>query len=343
MAYDIGSGIWKSVFAVPSEIIDSHIKMASGLSVKVLMLILRRGGNIQLNEIAELLGQSESDIKDSIHFWEEAGVMNCSSGQNSVYIQEAPAKNLSGTDIQYQEHQIETPKPASQDAPNVDTRKIATLSSGRRRFSTHEINEMAEQDNIISFLLQEAQAVIGKPLTPIATDTVVALYSFYEMQPDIILMIIQYCVSIDKPSMRYIEKVAADWLDKGIDTHEKAEAEILERARKSSIEGEVKRAFGIDRALVPSEQKFIETWTEKYKQDISLIRLAYERNIDIKAQLSFAYINGILTNWYSSGISTPAEALKEMHDKKSKVADKDKDSSYAIDELEDMVNYGNLV
>lgn len=233
------------------------------------------------------------------------------------------------------------------ESPQEGERKIAMLSSKRRKLTTPEINELADQDENIAYLLQETQAVLGKPLTPVSTDIVVAMYSYYGMQPDLILMLIQYCVSIGKDNLRYIEKVAADWLDKGIDTHEKAETEILRLAKKNTAEGKIRSAFGIhDRGLISSEKKYIQTWTEQYGQDTALISLAYERTIELKGKLSFPYINGILTNWYQSGITTPAQAMQEMRDNRSKQqqAPTGKEgSSYDIGELENMITYGKIV
>ena len=39
-------------------------------------------------------------------------------------------------------------------------------------------------------------------------------------------MIAEYCVSIDKSSIRYIEKTALNWADEGINSHEKSRAYV---------------------------------------------------------------------------------------------------------------------
>ena len=59
--YKIDSSIFKSIFAVPSEIVDKHILTASSVSIKVLLLILRNAENgINVDEMAQKLNMSAS-------------------------------------------------------------------------------------------------------------------------------------------------------------------------------------------------------------------------------------------------------------------------------------------
>jgi DnaD/phage-associated family protein len=213
------------------------------------------------------------------------------------------------------------------------------------------INEMAVQDSSIGNLLQETQQIMGRPLTPVLTDLVVALYSYYGMKPDMVLMLIQFCVSQGKDSVRYMEKVAVGWLEQGIDSHEKAEAEILRATQKEQIESKIKATFGIyDRNLIASEKKYIRTWVEEYGIELPLIEVAYERCIEIKAQLNFAYINGILTNWHQKHITTPAEAMGEINRSKEERGARKTTAakasaakaSYDMDALEEMISHGEL-
>lgn len=328
--YHLGNEIWSGVFAVPNCVADEHLKMASGLAVKVLLLLLRHAGDLAATELAGQLNQSPADVQDALNYWQQIGVIQQREEASAGAVQQLSPS------VQYRQE----PEPArpAEDEP----RRVKTLSSGRQRLSTQEINEMAEKDESIAYLLQEAQSVLGKALTPVSTDLVVALYSYYAMKPDMILMLVHYCVSIGKDSMRYIEKVAADWLDRGIDTHEKAEAEIVRLTKQSSAENQVKKAFGIyDRNLVPSEKKYIQNWTEEYRLGLPLITLAYERTVETKGKLSFPYINGILANWSNKGITTTVQAMQEIRGSRTKQQDK-QDSSYDMGELEQMIAYGDL-
>ena len=41
MSYSINLGSWQSIFAVPSDVVDKHLKLAGGAQLKVLLWVLR--------------------------------------------------------------------------------------------------------------------------------------------------------------------------------------------------------------------------------------------------------------------------------------------------------------
>lgn len=340
MAYQFGNGIWANVFAVPCDIVDKHIRLCSPLSLKVLMVLLRSGGALELGELSETLGQSRADVQDALNYWTANGVIS-PAGEA---VEETPA--LTYALVPDKEPEPTPPLPAP---PEPKGRRIELLTAARSRLTMQEINDMADVDASIGGLLQEAQHIMGKPLTPVLTDMVVALYSYYGMEPDIVLMLMQYCVSMGKESVRYMEKVAASWVEQGIDSHEKAEEEILKASRKNQVEHEIKSAFGIyDRTLVPKEKRFIATWVEEFHMELPLIQLAFERCVELKGKLSFDYINGILSNWNRDGIKTPARAMQEMQQKKDQRDQRKPASvdgaaaSYDMNQLEHMIANGDL-
>ncbi|MDR2931949.1 MAG: DnaD domain protein [Oscillospiraceae bacterium] len=337
MAYYLENGVWSAVFAVPCDVVDKHIKLCSPLSLKVLMVVLRQGGGMDIDQLAGVLGQSRADVQDAINYWIDSGIIH--QGQPPA-AEAAPGTRESAAAPREQ---------TSATAPSVqvkeEPRKIENLTGARPRLTTQEINEIAQEDKSIGYLLQESQQIMGKPLTPVVTEALAALYSYYGMQPDLILMLVQYCVSIGKDSVRYIEKVAASWMERDINTHERAETEILRLTSQKQDEGKMKRLFGIsDRALVSSERKYIETWVREWNMALPLIQIAFERTVELKGKLSFAYINGILSNWYKKDIKTPAQALKEITSGGQNTPEKAgaTDASYDMYELENMIAGGDL-
>jgi len=348
MSYYLEKAIWSNIFAVPCEVVDKHLKLCGETALKVLLLLLRAGGGEDVPSLIRKTGKSEQDVRDALSYWRGAGVLSGESPPDAR--QELPG-TAEAVQPPVQPPVPEEPLPTltytfePAETPEAP-RRIQTLSAGRARLSTQQIGEMSQSDENIAFLLQESQSVLGKPLNPVATDTVVGLYSYYGMQPDLVLMLLQYCVTIGKDNMRYVEKVAASWLEKGIDSHEKAEAEILRATELSSMEGRVKSAFGIfDRKLINSEQKFIAVWTGEYGYGLDIITLAFERAVEQKGKLSFPYINGILANWHSKGIATAAQAKKEIQERQSpeNAPGKNGGSSYDLGEVERMLSLQSII
>ena len=331
MGYQVESGLWGNVFAVPGQLVDEHLRLCGGVALKVLLVVLRQGGRAAPEQISALLGLPAADVTDSLGYWAALGVL-IQTGE-----EEPPAEaERGGRIIPFARAEV-APQQAEEKEPPTGQKP----GGRRKRLSTGQINEMGRADGNIPFLLQESQAILGKPLTPVATDTIAALYSYYGMKPEVILMLLQYCVSQKKENMSYLEKVAAGWMEAGIDTHEKAEGELLRAAGREKLENAVRRRFGIsDRALIPSEREHIASWKEQ-GLSIDLIDLAYQRTIEQKGKLSFAYINGILQNWQAKGIGDVAQATAEMRGGKNASTAQTTGNS-GFDEMEQIFKYGDI-
>ena len=81
MNYNINLGGWNSIFAVPSDVVDKYIKIASGSNIKVLLYFLRHCGELLNDEIiATALSMNEEDVKDALSFWVQVGLLTMSDG-----------------------------------------------------------------------------------------------------------------------------------------------------------------------------------------------------------------------------------------------------------------------
>lgn len=332
LSYTIENGTWRSVFAVPCDIVDLHLKLCGEVPLKVLLTLLRYNGGLDAAALSSIVGRPESVIREALEYLLEKGILKDPAAETSAtleYVEVPEPKPF--------------PEPPSRSAPEKPAeRKITAIPAGRRRFDRDEISDMAARDENIAGLLQEAQQVLGDTLKAAATETIVTLYTYYNMQPDLIMMVLQFCKSAGKLNMPYIEKVAASWVEKEITTHEQAEHEIRRLTQLHTNEGRVKSAFGLEgRALAAYEKKFIPVWFEDYGFDLPMIELAYERSIIAKGKLSFAYINGVLTKWHEKGIKKPAEAMREEPPKKPASAAV-KSTSYDLGEIEALLNKGKL-
>ena len=63
-----------SFVAVPADIIDKHLKTASGVYLKVVLYVLRMN-EIDIGAAAEALGLPESDIEEALRYWVTAGIL----------------------------------------------------------------------------------------------------------------------------------------------------------------------------------------------------------------------------------------------------------------------------
>lgn len=312
--YKIDNGIWSRIFAIPSEIVDKHIVTASSIAIKVLLLILRNTEKtMTVEEMADILGVSKLDICEAANYWVSYGILK---------------KEDKGTT----DKNVHTKKEIN------DCVSITKVTHSPLRLSGKELEETVKNSHELRFLLEKAEKILEKHLIPSEASILVSLNNWAGISVDVILMIITYCSSIGKNSLRSIERIALDWLDKGYDTHEKVEKHIQKLTDDNKNENVIKKDFGInDRNLSAKEKMLINTWFNEYRFEIDMIHLAYEKTIDRTGKLSFPYINTILKSWYENDIHTPKQVSEQDADfEKTKNNDKIKETSYNIENLDEM-------
>lgn len=186
----------------------------------------------------------------------------------------------------------------------------------------------------LKYLLECMEATLARPITSAEHKSVVHILEFIKLPADVVLMAIQYCVSINKLSPRYLEKICATWADNGINSHELAEKYLNMLSTLKSKEHQVQKLFGIEnRNLIETEQEFIRKWIIDYSFDLDVIQLAYEKTITAIGKLAFPYLNKILQSWHENGYKTVTDVISDGGVNKSNHT-ANKKTSYDIDELD---------
>lgn len=317
MEYQVNMGVWGSVFAVPTAVVDEHIRLCGSASLKVLLLVLRAPGQrVAVEELSARLGLSPGDVADALGYWVEAGLLSPAAAAPAG---QADAPRTAGGEAAGQPAAGDAPAPPA--PPAVPTgqpgQKTAAAPpqmadpGNTPRYNRREVTAMVQKSQLLRGLVQEAQQLLGRPLNTVDLDTLVALHSYYGLSAHYILTLVSYCVSIGKASMRYIEKTAATFLEEGIGD-EQLDEHISLLLSRNQLQQQVRRAMGIrDRELTAREKQYILNWTEQLHYPPEMIALASERTIDNTGRLSLPYLNSILESWARQGIRTTAQALQE--------------------------------
>ena len=310
MSYMLELGEWNKIFAVPSSIVEKYIKIAKEDFLKVLLVLLSNAGSdLSEDEIAEISGVSKANVLDAIDFWTVHSVI-CKSGNvlcptkkseaKTEIIEEVPAKK---TLVQ----RVVKPQKKETDVSVGKNTKIRT--SDPVRLSGFELSKRIESADELKWLVSETERLFGRFLNQSEVSSLVTMFDYAGLAADIIVMLIEYCISIDKANMRFIEKTAYNWADLGIDTHKAVEDHINSLITEKNNEYLIKSALEIhDRNLTTKQKEFVSVWLEKWQFSIEMIKIAYEMCIDNTSKLSFPYINKILSSWHEKGIKTPDAA-----------------------------------
>ena len=171
----------------------------------------------------------------------------------------------------------------------------------------------------LKHMLRISQEVLGKTLSSADAKTLVWIYDNLKLPMEVVLVLLEYCVSINKRSMNYIEQVAVSWSERGITTLEEADRFMREQAEKTNSYASLKRIFGINsRDFTTIELNYLNTWILVYNMTEEMVALAYEYCILRTNKLSFPYMDKIIENWFENGIHTIEDAEADNENFKNK-------------------------
>ena len=326
MSYSVNPSAFKSIFAVPTDIVDKHIRLANEHQLKVLLWILRNSpDNPDINSMCRDLKMAFDDAVDYLQYWVLTGVLG--SGEN---LPAPPAKK--------EEPQIAEEKPAV-------TAPVQHIEMIHSKPSSSEIAQRLDESPEIGHLFNEAQQMLGKTIGYDGQCTLLLLHDHYGLPAEVLFMLIEYCSSIGKTNYSYIEAVGKDWGTREIDTLEKAAEQITALKKANTIWREFAKQAGISNPRpTTSQASYLRRWSDELKFSSEMIFLAYEEMANHTGKLNFRYIDSVLNTWYEAGVRTPAElekykSAKPAEKQTAKKPKNETNASYDLDKFnESMLN-----
>lgn len=296
MSLKINLGAWGHVFAVPSEIVDKHIKLANSTQIKTLLWILRNSDkNFEIKEIAKALAKDEEDIEDSLQYWIENKIIT--KTKDSLEPSSEATKKI---DVTLDDGKLK--------------QKPRKLSKREKPDSVYITKRMKESEDITA-LMQECEIILGRPLSTQDCATILMFMETDGLPADVIVMMLQHAVSIGKQNMRYIEKLAINWSEEEIDSVEKAELKLKALAQSEKNWKKILNITGMQyHSQTEKEKMFTNRWLDEWKFSREMIREAYERCVDSTGKFTFGYTNKILEKWFKNNIKT----IKQVYDYQTK-------------------------
>ncbi|MBQ9757100.1 MAG: DnaD domain protein [Clostridia bacterium] len=193
----------------------------------------------------------------------------------------------------------------------VKTQPLKAHLRKRPSYTAAEIDAAASVNENVDYLLRQAEEILGKLLSPSDFELIYSFVDWLGLPVEVVIMLLRFAKAQGKLGKRYLETVAIDWAEKGIDTYESAEEYIKEIEQRLSNEGKIRGILGIyDRALSQTEKKYINLWTAEKGVPLELIREAYDRTVAATGKLAWAYMNKILSGWQEEGVET----LKQLEE-----------------------------
>ena len=142
MDYYINHTAYTNAFAVPSVVVDNHLKLAKAEHIKVLLYIFKNAAEIpDTDALASATGLDPYDVEEALLYWADAGILLPKEPKPETA--KAPAKKAVAQEI-------------------LPTRK--------------DVSQRGAEDARVRYLMREAQLKLGRNLKSNEAQTLLWLY-----------------------------------------------------------------------------------------------------------------------------------------------------------------------
>lgn len=304
---------------VPTEFLDTYMPHANGEFVKVYLRLLRLAASGQtsaLSDVADTLSCTEKDVARALRYWEKAGLLKLQSDAGGeitgiAFVPITAETGGTGTAGTGADGNV-----TSERETNAPTDKTSALRRRvpestvpkRKQLTAARITQLEDTEDFMYLLFVSGQ-YLGRNLTRTDIDTLGYFYDELHMGVDLIEYLIEYCVSNNHTSIRYIETVGLAWHSEGIATVEAAK-DVSRKYNKDYYA--ILKALGIyNHSPISAEIQLMDKWMKTYSFTMDVIREACTRTVMQTAKPTLAYADGILTRWYNEHIRTLEDVKNE--------------------------------
>jgi DnaD/phage-associated family protein len=209
--------------------------------------------------------------------------------------------------------------------PAVAAKPAAKVKTSTPRPKVHkpqlpEVLRRRNEDGEFDGLIVEVGARMGRPLGNSDLETLLYLYENVGLPAAVILMVVGYAVQMERINIRYIEKVALDWADRGIVTMEAVEDHLcyLERCDQAAVR--VQQVCELAKPLsTAAALRLAEKWIFEWKVTDEVLGEAYAVCREKTGKFEARYMDRVLENWHNQGV-TSAEEVPTKRGKKANTA-----------------------
>lgn len=270
------------VTVVPDDFIENYMPGANGDYVKIYLYLLhcfKSGKPVSVSILADVFQYTENDIKRALKYWES---------KQLLALEEISPETVRETSV-----------------------------PERHSYNAEETKVFKDQLEVKQ-LLFVCEQYLGKQLTRTDMDTLLYFYDQLHFSADLIEYLVEYSVSKNKRSFRYMEIVAMEWHKKGIKTVEEAKLDSKPYAKECYL---VLKALGINNHdPLPTEITFVNRWMKEYGFTIDIILEACDRTIRQIHKPKFEYVDGILKSWKNQGVRHFADIERVSAEHKNRTA-----------------------
>lgn len=293
------------VTVLTNNFIDNYMPEANGEFVKIYIYLLRllsdTSAPFSLEQMADHFFCTERDIIRGLKYWEKKDLLTLTYRDKEditdITLHIPPAKSEKADTLATP---VKIPAATSKTSEPAEKPAAKTTSS----LTPDRIKELKQNEEIVQ-LLYMAEQYLGKTLAATEIKQLLFFYDELKFSSDLIVYLIEYCVSHGHKSIHYIKTVALAWAEEGITTVSMAK-ETTSRYSKEYFT--ILKSMGISgRNPVDTEVSLMNTWLKEYGFTMDIIQEACSRTVLATGQPSFQYADKILSGWKDKNVHSLAD------------------------------------
>ena len=311
-------------FVVSNDFVDKYLCDANGSFVKVYLYALRHCGNksVSLADAANDLNLLESDVVRSFKYWHKQGIIDFKQHSAEDYSVKFLSEHREDAEYEPVEH----------------THRTRTFPTAVM-YTKSDINNYMKNNDGIRHMFMISSQLLNRTLSDTDRKILFSLYDYLKLPIEVIFTLLEYCVSMEKTNMRYIEKVAYTWADNDITTLPKASAFVKEQTEVENTFKHYKEMFKITgREFTDTEEEYIKKWVYQLKLDDDTIKQAYEITVSNTGKVAFKYMDAILQNCGKPRVAGSSASKTEPQSVQKKNAFQDYDDEMSDFDVEIIKN-----
>lgn len=163
----------------------------------------------------------------------------------------------------------------------------------------------------------------------------------YGFEDQVIISLFDYCFRKSALHKNYVKAVADAWNINNIKTLGDLENYYLKQDKFIKLNKTIAKKLGRYGGLTEYEEAYVHKWVEEYKYDMNVIEIALKRTT-FKSNVSFEYLNNLITDWYDRNLRTPAEITEFLEKRKQQSKNVKELNKKVKKESFEQREYGNL-
>ena len=248
-------------------------------------------GNLSTKAIGETFQILETDVLNAWKYWDAQGLVKMETLNESMSIEF----------LSFPMDMAERPLRESVKAAEVMPSKTFNIDI-RPQFTPEELSFYQTQSTDIATIFSHGEQTLGKLLTYHDLNVLFGFYEWLRLPTEVILFLLTYCANGGHRDLRYVEKVAIDWAERGIYTVEEAQEYT------QTFDGDfraVMKALGHPSAFPsPTQRKYMQKWLKEMEMPLELVLEACDKTAVQLGKPKLTYIDKIITDWHKKGIDS---------------------------------------